>query len=47
MLHQFFLFLAHTPWLLYYTIRDGEKEYQKAKELVEDDYQVKRKQLGL
>jgi hypothetical protein len=47
MLHQFFLFLAHAPWLLYYTIRDGEKEYQKAKEQVEEDYQSKRKQLGL
>jgi hypothetical protein len=49
MLHQFFLFLflAHAPWLLYYIIRDVEKEYQKAKEQVEEDYQRKRKQLGL
>jgi predicted PurR-regulated permease PerM len=47
MLYNFFLFLAHAPWLLYYSLRDGEKDYQKAKKQVEEDYQSKRKQLGL
>jgi predicted PurR-regulated permease PerM len=47
MLHQFFLFLVHSPWLLYYTIRDGEKDYQKAKKQVEEDYQRRLKELGL